>query len=65
MQPPQLPGRPLIAFVLPTAAAVLLWVLHAVESDRPVCVWEPGDGAATERIVWFLVFIGGGSEGRS
>ena len=56
----ELTGRPLIAFVLPTAAAVLLWLFHAVESRRPVCAREPGDAAATERILLrILVFIAG------
>ena len=55
-----LTGRSLIAFLLPTAAAVLLWVFHIVESRRPVCIREPGDIAATERIVLrFVVFICG------
>ena len=53
-------GRPLIAFLLPTAAAVLLWVFHTVESRRPVCVREPGDIATTEGIVLrVIVFICG------
>jgi hypothetical protein len=59
--PPELagePGRDLIAFVLPTAAAVLLWASHAIESRRPIGVREPGDAAATERVVVrFVVFI--------
>jgi hypothetical protein len=54
----ELTSRVLIAFVLPTAAAVLLWLFHAIESRRPVCAREPGDCAATERIIFrFLVFI--------
>lgn len=54
-----LPSRVLIAFLLPTAAAVLLWLFHAIELRRPVCVREPGDCAATERIIFrFIVFIG-------
>ena len=54
-----LPSRVLIAFLLPTAAAVLLWLFHAIELHRPVCVREPGDCAATERIIFrFIVFIG-------
>ena len=49
----------LIAFLLPTAAAVLLWLFHAIELRRPVCVREPGDCAATERILFrLIVFIG-------
>ena len=47
-----LPSRVLIAFLLPTAAAVLLWLFHAIELHRPVCVREPGDCAATERIIF-------------
>ena len=53
------PGRNLIAFVLPTAEAVLLWSFHAIESRRPIGDREPGDCAATERIlVRFIAFIG-------
>jgi len=55
----ELPNPVLIAFLLPTAAAVLLWVFNAVECARPVCAREPGDCAATERILFrFVVFIG-------
>src|SRR5688572_135620 len=55
----KLGSRVLIAFLLPTAAAVLLWLFHAIESRRPVCEREPGDSAATERILFrFIVFIG-------
>ena len=54
----QLHGAGLIAFVLPTTAAVLLWLFHVVEARRPVCVREPDDCAATERILFrILVFI--------
>jgi uncharacterized membrane protein len=53
-----LPSRVLIAFLLPTAAAVLLWLFHAIEVRRPVCVREPDDCAATERIIFrFIVFL--------
>ena len=56
--PAELNGRGLIAFVLPSTAAVLLWLFHAVELHRPVCAREPGDCAATERIIFrFIVFI--------
>ena len=56
---PELTTRILIAFLLPTAAAVLLWLFHVIESRRPVVVREPGDCAATERIIFrFIVFIG-------
>ena len=56
----ELTGAVLIAFMLPTAAAVLLWSFHAIETRRPICVREPGDCAATERIlVRILVFIAG------
>jgi SdpI/YfhL protein family len=54
----ELTGGVLIAFVLPTTAAVLLWLFHAIEARRPVCVREPDDCAATERILFrILVFI--------
>lgn len=54
----ELHGAGLIAFVLPTTAAVLLWLFHVVEARRPVCVREPDDCAATERILFrILVFI--------
>src|SRR5262245_56212015 len=54
----ELNTRMLIAFLLPTAAAVLLWSFHVIESRRPVVVREPGDGAATERILFrCVVFI--------
>jgi uncharacterized membrane protein len=54
----ELTGRVLIAFLLPTAAAVVLWLFHAIEWRRPVCVREPGDCAATERIIFrIIVFI--------
>jgi hypothetical protein len=50
----------LIAFLLPTAAVIVLWLFQVVESRRPVCRREPGDGAATERILLRLIaFIGG------
>ena len=56
----ELSGGVLIAFVLPTAAAVLLWLFHAIEARRPVCMREPDDCAATERILFrILVFIAG------
>lgn len=55
----ELTSRVLIAFLLPTAAAVLLWLFHAIELHRPVCLREPGDCVATERIIFrFIVFIG-------
>lgn len=53
----ELTGRPLIAFVLPTAAAVLLWLFHAVESRPPAGSREPGDAAATERILLRVLFF--------
>jgi uncharacterized membrane protein len=53
-------GASLIAFVLPTAAAVVCWLFHAIEVRRPVCPREPDDCAATERILFrILVFIAG------
>jgi hypothetical protein len=56
----KLTGGVLIAFVLPTAAAVLLWLFYAIEARRPVCIREPDDCAATERILFrILVFIAG------
>ena len=52
-------GGVLIAFLLPTAAAVLLWLFHAIESRRLLIAHEPGDCAATERIVFRVIaFIG-------
>lgn len=55
----ELAARALIAFLLPTTAAVLLWLFRAIELQRPPSVRKPGDCAATERIVWrFVVFIG-------
>ena len=57
---PELTGGVLIAFMLPTAAAAVLWLLHTLEWRRPVCAPEPGDCAATERIVFrIIVFIAG------
>jgi hypothetical protein len=56
----ELNGGVLIAFLLPTTAAVVLWLFHAIETRRPVCVREPGDDAATERILFRInVFIVG------
>jgi len=56
----KLPNLILIAFLLPTTAAVLLWLFYAIESRRPVCAREPGDSAATERILLrIIVFICG------
>jgi hypothetical protein len=56
----ELPNLVLIAFLLPTAAAVLLWLFHAIELHRPVCAREPGDCAATERVLFrIILFIGG------
>ena len=53
-------GGGLIAFVLPTAAAVVLWLFHTFESRRPLWSREPGDCAATERILFRIVmFIAG------
>ena len=53
-------GGVLIPFLLPTAAAVLLWSFHAIESQRLVITHEPGDCAATERIVFRLIaFVAG------
>lgn len=55
----ELANRVLVAFLLPTAAAVLLWLFRTIELRRPVCVREPGDSAATERVVLqFVIFIG-------
>jgi uncharacterized membrane protein len=57
-QPMALTTRALIAFLLPTAAAVLLWLFRVIEVRRPVCAREPGDCAATARIVvQFVIFI--------
>ena len=57
---PELTGGGLIAFLLPTTAAVVLWLFHTFESRRPLCSAEPGDCAATERIVFrIIVFIAG------
>jgi immunity protein, SdpI family len=54
-----LPSRVLIAFLLPTTAAVVLWLFHAIELHRPVCAREPADCASTERILFrVIVFIG-------
>jgi hypothetical protein len=56
----KLGNRLLLAFLLPTTAATLLWLFHAFESRRPVCAHEPGDVAATERILLrIVVFICG------
>lgn len=56
----RLPNLILIAFLLPTTAAMLLWLFHAIESRRPICAREPGDTAATERILLrIIVFICG------
>jgi hypothetical protein len=55
---PEVTGGGLIAFVLPTAAAVVLWLFHTFESRRPLFSPEPGDRAATERILFrIIVFI--------
>jgi SdpI/YfhL protein family len=57
---PELTGGGLIAFLLPTAAAVVLWLFHTFELRRPLCSREPGDCAATERILFrIIVFIAG------
>jgi len=57
---PELFGGGLIAFLLPTAAAVVLWSFHTVELRRPLYFREPGDCAATERILFrIVVFIAG------
>jgi uncharacterized membrane protein len=57
---PELTGGGLIAFVLPSTAAVVLWLFHTFESRRPLCSREPGDCAATERILFrIVVFIAG------
>ena len=57
---PELFGAGLIAFLLPTAAAVVLWSFHTVELRRPLYFREPGDCAATERILFrIVVFIAG------
>lgn len=56
----ELPRFAFIALLLPTAAAVLLWSFHAIELRRAVSEREPGDCAATERILFrFVVFICG------
>jgi uncharacterized membrane protein len=56
----ELPGRAFNALLLPTAAAVLLWSFHVIELRRAVGEREPGDCAATERILFrFIVFICG------
>lgn len=53
------PTRLLIAFLLPTTAAVFLWLFSALEARRPPGVREPGDCAATERILLrFVAFAG-------
>src|SRR5687768_3789245 len=55
---PELTGASLIAFVLPTAAAFALWLFHTFEARRPLGSPEPGDDAATERILFrIVVFI--------
>lgn len=55
----ELSNRLLIAFLLPTTAAVLLWLFHTLESKRPLGVREPGDGAAAARVLFHcIVFIG-------
>ena len=57
---PELTGGGLIAFVLPSAAAVVLWLFNTFESRRPLWSREPGDCAATERILFrIIVFIAG------
>jgi hypothetical protein len=57
---PELIGAGLIAFLLPTAAAVVLWTFHTFEVRRPLYMREPGDCAATERILFrIIVFIAG------
>jgi hypothetical protein len=57
---PEVTGGGLIAFVLPTAAAVVLWMFHTFESRRPLWAREPGDGAATERVLFrIIMFIAG------
>lgn len=54
----ELAPRLLIAFLLPTAAGMLLWMFRAIELRRPTCQPEPGDCAATERILLrFVIFI--------
>jgi hypothetical protein len=59
-RPERLSNRFLIAFLLPTTAAAVLWLFYAFESRRPVCVHEPGDLAATERVLLrIVVFICG------
>jgi len=56
----ELSGGGLIAFMLPTAAAVVLWMFHTFESRRPLWSREPGDCAATERILFrIIMFIAG------
>jgi hypothetical protein len=50
------PGaRAIIAFLLPTAAAVVLWAFHSIELARPVCQQAPGDRRATARAVIHIV----------
>ena len=56
----ELSGGGLIAFMLPTLAAVVLYVVHTFEWRRPLWSREPGDCAATERILFrIIVFIAG------
>ena len=56
----ELSGGGLIAFLLPTAAAVVLWMFHTFEARRPLWSREPGDCAATERVLFrILMFIAG------
>ena len=60
-RPERLTNRILIAFLLPTTAAAVLWLFHAFESRRPVCAHEPGDLAAT---IFHLMGIGPDEEFR-
>jgi hypothetical protein len=59
----ELPTRALIAFLLPTAAAVLVWLFSAIESPRAAGVRDSGEIAATERILLRVVVFAGALHG--
>jgi hypothetical protein len=48
-------ARALTAFVLPSAAAFILWALDTLESKRPVYAHAPGDRVATINAVLHIV----------
>ena len=51
--------RALIAFLLPTTAAVLLWLFSAISSRQPAWGSDPAERAAIERILLrCVIFIG-------